>query len=98
MGGFYEFAQANDGYPCFGGRLEYLHHPLSTHSHHDPARKPFPILYKQIRSGKGGKQYIIYKFRTMYQDAEKDGKVQVTHENDERITHVGGLLRRTHIG
>jgi exopolysaccharide biosynthesis polyprenyl glycosylphosphotransferase len=56
-----------------------------------------PILYKQIRSGKGGKQYAIYKFRTMYQDAEKDGKVQVTHENDDRITHVGGLLRRTHI-
>jgi len=56
-----------------------------------------PILYKQIRSGKGGKQYTIYKFRTMYQDAEKDGKVQVTHENDDRITHVGGLLRRTHI-
>ena len=57
----------------------------------------FPILYKQIRSGKGGKLYYIYKFRTMYQDAEKDGKVQVTHENDDRITHVGGFLRRTHI-
>ncbi|MGA2489390.1 MAG: sugar transferase [Anaerolineales bacterium] len=57
----------------------------------------FPILYKQIRSGKGGKLYNIYKFRTMYQDAEKDGKVQVTHENDERITRVGGFLRRTHI-
>ena len=55
-----------------------------------------PILYKQIRSGKNGKQYTIYKFRTMVQDAEKDGKVQVTHEKDERITRVGGLLRRTH--
>jgi len=57
----------------------------------------FPILYQQIRSGKGGKLYNIYKFRTMCQDAEKGGKVQVTHENDERITHVGGFLRRTHI-
>jgi exopolysaccharide biosynthesis polyprenyl glycosylphosphotransferase len=56
-----------------------------------------PILYKQIRSGKGGKEYTIYKFRTMYQDAEKDGRAQVTHEKDERITRVGGLLRRTHI-
>jgi len=56
-----------------------------------------PILYKQIRSGKSGKQYTIYKFRTMYQDAEKDGKVQVTHEKDARITHVGSVLRRTHI-
>jgi exopolysaccharide biosynthesis polyprenyl glycosylphosphotransferase len=57
----------------------------------------FPILYKQIRSGKGGRLYSIYKFRTMFQDAEKDGKVQVTHENDERITRVGNFLRRTHI-
>ena len=57
----------------------------------------FPILYKQVRSGKAGTQYKIFKFRTMYQDAEKDGKVQVTHENDERITRVGQFLRRTHI-
>ncbi len=57
----------------------------------------FPIMYKQVRSGKGGKLYNIYKFRTMCQDAEKDGKVQVTHEHDERITRVGGFLRRTHI-
>jgi exopolysaccharide biosynthesis polyprenyl glycosylphosphotransferase len=57
----------------------------------------FPIFYKQIRSGRGGKLYTIYKFRTMYQDAEKDGKAQVTHEKDERITYVGGFLRRTHI-
>jgi lipopolysaccharide/colanic/teichoic acid biosynthesis glycosyltransferase len=56
-----------------------------------------PILYKQVRSGKGGKLYLIYKFRTMYQDAEKDGKALVTHEHDERITRVGGILRRAHI-
>jgi exopolysaccharide biosynthesis polyprenyl glycosylphosphotransferase len=56
-----------------------------------------PILYKQIRSGRGSKLYYIFKFRTMIQDAEKDGKVQVTHEKDERITRVGGILRRTHI-
>jgi exopolysaccharide biosynthesis polyprenyl glycosylphosphotransferase len=57
----------------------------------------FPVFYRQIRSGKGGRLYSIYKFRTMVQDAEKDGKVQVTHEKDERITRVGGFLRRTHI-
>jgi exopolysaccharide biosynthesis polyprenyl glycosylphosphotransferase len=56
-----------------------------------------PVLYKQTRSGKGGKLYEIIKFRTMYRDAEKDGKVQVTHVNDERITHAGSLMRRTHI-
>jgi exopolysaccharide biosynthesis polyprenyl glycosylphosphotransferase len=57
----------------------------------------FPILYSQVRSGKSGKVYTIYKFRTMCKDAEKDGKVEVTRENDERITRVGGLLRRSHI-
>jgi exopolysaccharide biosynthesis polyprenyl glycosylphosphotransferase len=56
-----------------------------------------PIFYKQIRSGRSGKLYSIYKFRTMCQDAEKNGEVQVTHEKDERITRVGGFLRRTHV-
>jgi exopolysaccharide biosynthesis polyprenyl glycosylphosphotransferase len=56
-----------------------------------------PILYKQVRSGKGSLMYSIYKFRTMIQDAEKDGRVQVTQKKDERITHVGALLRRAHI-
>jgi len=56
-----------------------------------------PIFYNQIRSGKSGKLYNIYKFRTMCQDAEKDGKVEVTREHDERITRVGGILRRSHI-
>ncbi|MGB8213681.1 MAG: sugar transferase [Anaerolineales bacterium] len=57
----------------------------------------FPVLYKQIRSGKGSQVYTIYKFRTMIQDAEKDGKAHLTNEHDERITRVGGFLRRTHI-
>jgi lipopolysaccharide/colanic/teichoic acid biosynthesis glycosyltransferase len=57
----------------------------------------FPILYKQTRSGRGGRLYTIYKFRTMRQDAESDGKVRLTQEKDERITAFGSLLRRTHI-
>ncbi|HEY5268924.1 MAG TPA: sugar transferase [Anaerolineales bacterium] len=57
----------------------------------------FPIIYKQIRSGKGSKLYNIYKFRTMFQDAEKDGRAVVTQQNDSRVTRAGVLLRRTHI-
>ena len=56
-----------------------------------------PILYSQIRSGKGNRQYKIYKFRTMRQDAEKDGIVQTTEEHDSRMTRTGAFLRRTHI-
>jgi len=56
-----------------------------------------PITYIQNRSGKGGKTYRMLKFRTMVQDAEKDGIAQLTQENDNRITRVGNFLRKTHI-
>jgi lipopolysaccharide/colanic/teichoic acid biosynthesis glycosyltransferase len=56
-----------------------------------------PILYKQIRMGRGGQLYNIYKFRTMRQDAEADGLPQWAEENDHRATKVGLILRKTHI-
>jgi len=56
-----------------------------------------PVLYKQTRSGKGGKPYSFYKFRTMRQDAEKDGMARPAEENDPRTTRIGHILRRTHI-
>ena len=56
-----------------------------------------PVFYKQVRLGKGGRAFGIYKFRTMRQNAEKDGKVQLTQEKDERITPFGIFLRRAHI-
>ena len=55
------------------------------------------MIYRQVRSGKGGKPFTMYKFRTMRKDAEKDGKVQLTQENDTRITRIGNFLRRTHL-
>ncbi len=57
----------------------------------------FPIMYRQIRLGKGGRSYSIKKFRTMRRDAEKDGKVRLTEQKDERITRAGSFLRRTHM-
>jgi exopolysaccharide biosynthesis polyprenyl glycosylphosphotransferase len=56
-----------------------------------------PVLYRQTRSGKGGKPYAFFKFRTMRQDAEKDGIARPAEENDARITRTGRFLRRTHI-
>lgn len=56
-----------------------------------------PILYKQVRMGRGGQLYDIYKFRTMRQDAEPDGQPQWAEENDRRATKVGLFLRKTHI-
>jgi exopolysaccharide biosynthesis polyprenyl glycosylphosphotransferase len=57
----------------------------------------FPIFHFQNRLGKNGRPYRLIKFRTMCQDAEKDGTPQLTRENDERITRVGWFLRRTHL-
>jgi lipopolysaccharide/colanic/teichoic acid biosynthesis glycosyltransferase len=56
-----------------------------------------PIFYTQVRLGKNGRPYKIIKFRTMIQDAEKDGIPRTTSENDQRTTKVGKLLRRSHL-
>jgi len=55
-----------------------------------------PILYSQVRTGKGGRPYAVWKFRSMVQDAERDG-VHITVEEDARITRVGKLIRRIHL-
>ena len=51
------------------------------------------ILFLQKRVGRYGKEFNIYKFRTMVTDAEKLGK-QITIGNDNRITKVGAFLRK----
>lgn len=55
-----------------------------------------PILYSQIRAGKNGRPFKIYKFRTMVQDAETHGAVWAK-VNDHRITKVGEFLRKTRL-
>lgn len=54
---------------------------------------PGPILYSQIRTGKNGKEFRIYKFRTMRVDAEKLSGPMLAQENDPRITRLGRFLR-----
>lgn len=56
-----------------------------------------PVFYLQKRMGRLGKPYQIIKFRTMIQDAERDGEPQWARENDQRITPVGRFLRKTHL-
>lgn len=56
-----------------------------------------PILYNQMRVGKNGKPYKIYKFRTMCKDSESDGVARMTSSNDTRITRLGKFLRRSHV-
>jgi exopolysaccharide biosynthesis polyprenyl glycosylphosphotransferase len=58
---------------------------------------PGPIFYRQARCGRSGKPFMIYKFRTMYIDAEKDGKARWATKDDPRITRVGRMLRKARL-
>lgn len=53
---------------------------------------PGEVIFKQERLTKDGKPFMCYKFRTMCQDAEKNG-AQWADENDVRVTRVGKYLR-----
>lgn len=55
--------------------------------------KPNKIIYKQERIGYKGKPFIMYKFKTMYDDAEIEGP-QLSSANDTRITPIGRILRK----
>jgi sugar transferase (PEP-CTERM system associated) len=57
----------------------------------------FPVLYRQERVGRGGKRIVIWKFRSMYQNAEADGTARWAQPGDPRITRVGRFLRKTRI-
>lgn len=66
-----------------------------------------PVLFSQVRVGKNGRRFKIYKFRSMYMDAEERKKELETRneieglmfkiENDPRVTRVGRFLRKTSI-
>jgi lipopolysaccharide/colanic/teichoic acid biosynthesis glycosyltransferase len=55
-----------------------------------------PVLYSQERVGKFGKTFMIYKLRTMVNNAETNGPLLSSSE-DSRITPIGQFLRRTHL-
>ena len=57
-----------------------------------------PAIFKQERIGKGGKPFMLYKFRSMKVNAEKDGKPQLwSGDEDERLTKVGKFIRNHHL-
>lgn len=60
------------------------------------AESPGPVIYAQTRVGKGGKLFKIYKFRSMYTDAEAKG-ARWAAGDDPRITPLGKRLRMTRL-
>lgn len=68
---------------------------------------PGPVFFSQVRMGKNGRRFKIYKFRSMYTDAEERLKDLMSQnemtglmfkmENDPRVTKVGKFIRKTSI-
>jgi sugar transferase (PEP-CTERM system associated) len=56
-----------------------------------------PVFYRQERVGQDGTTFEVIKFRSMRQDAEKDGKPRWASVHDDRVTKVGQFMRRTRI-
>lgn len=52
-------------------------------------------LFRQWRVGRGGRPFVIYKFRTMYTDAPHDVAAAELHDPDRHITRIGRFLRRS---
>jgi putative colanic acid biosynthesis UDP-glucose lipid carrier transferase len=56
---------------------------------------PGPVLFKQYRTGINGRNFKVYKFRSMVVHAESKGQVTQATKGDARVTRVGAFLRRT---
>lgn len=56
-----------------------------------------PVFYKQIRVGKEGKEFNIYKFRSMILESEKSGPIWASGKDDPRVTKIGKFIRKTHL-
>lgn len=55
------------------------------------------VIFKQERIGRFGRPFYIYKFRSMKEDAEKNGPALFQHEKDHRLTNIGKFLRSHHL-
>ena len=56
-----------------------------------------PAIFSQLRMGHSGKSFTLYKFRSMCVDAEKDGPQWSAGKEDQRITALGKILRKTRL-
>lgn len=54
---------------------------------------PGPVFYRQVRVGRGNKDFRIFKFRSMYTDADKRGLITIG-DRDPRVTNAGFWIRK----
>ncbi|MGG1596240.1 sugar transferase [Paenibacillus naphthalenovorans] len=55
------------------------------------------VIYSQSRLGENNREFVLYKFRSMIEDAEKDSGPVLAEKNDKRITRVGQFIRATRL-
>ena len=58
---------------------------------------PGPVMYRQVRLGMGGRPFLLWKLRTMVQNAEIESGAVWSMQDDPRVTRIGRWLRKFHI-
>jgi lipopolysaccharide/colanic/teichoic acid biosynthesis glycosyltransferase len=56
-----------------------------------------PVFYSQVRLGKDGREFRIYKIRSMTHNCEKQSGIRWSTAGDPRVTFIGRILRATHL-
>lgn len=92
----YRFAKRAFDLVSCAGALAVLAVPMAVIAVKIKAESPGPAIYAQRRVGLGGREFSIYKFRSMYIDAESRG-AQWAADGDPRVTPFGKKLRRTRL-
>lgn len=77
-----------------GCALIILSIPMAIIALKNKVESPGPVIYAQKRVGKNGRVFSVYKFRSMYVDAEARG-AQWAQGDDPRVTPFGKVMRRT---
>ncbi|MDO4841235.1 MAG: sugar transferase [Phoenicibacter congonensis] len=93
-GAFYQFIKRLFDIISCGLALIILAIPMLIIGIRIKAESPGPVIYAQRRVGKDGKIFDVYKFRSMYIDAEARG-AQWAQGDDPRVTPFGKVMRRT---
>lgn len=89
------FKRAFDIVAC-GGALIVLAIPMAIIAHKIKSESPGPVIYAQRRVGKDGRVFELYKFRSMYTDAEARG-ARWAAEDDPRVTPFGKKMRKSRL-
>lgn len=90
----YRFAKRAFDIVSCGCALILLAIPMGAIALKIKLESPGPVIYAQRRVGKNGKIFNVYKFRSMYVDAEKRG-AQWAQGDDPRVTPFGKVMRKT---